>query len=352
MPREYAPLGQPRCAPPVFSKSGKRKREERKISFFGKHLVEKSIRTRVKSYAFDKRKPSASRTVCTVAAARKKEYLRTNRQLRAAPREQLRYVVIISIWSYQCHRVVPRSERVDLKRRSKIAKNRDEKMIRAKSNRVEFPPYEADGRFVEDDTRTTDTRAPTHASTCHVGNDALPFDPRDRNIFSPPLVFARDNATTRFDRVRFYTGQSHPLFASAAEKSIDAMDFATRSFPTSSSSFARSLSVTGHSYAIIFRGCSAPRPVCTLCRRWNVVPLLEDREKRRKRVARDPRLRNLLHRAIFAPVNFSLEPPTECILALEYRTFSKIFSFLLYFSLFAFLLSFFFLSSIEETRRK
>lgn len=137
--------------------------------------MEKSIRTRVKSYAFDKRKPSASRTVCTVAAARrKKEYLRTNRQLRAAPREQLRYVVIISIWSYQCHRVVPRSERVDLKRRSKIAKNRDEKMIRAKSNRVEFPPYEADGRFVEDDTRTTDTRAPTHASTCHVGNDALP----------------------------------------------------------------------------------------------------------------------------------------------------------------------------------
>lgn len=220
MPREYAPLGQPRCAPPVFSKSGKRKREERKISFFGKHLVEKSIRTRVKS-AFDKRKPSASRTVCTVTAARrKKEYLRTNRQLRAAPREQLRYVVIISIWSCQCHRVVPRSERVDLKRRSKIAKNRDEKMIRAKSNRVEFPPYEADGRFVEDDTRTTDTRAPTHASTCHVGNDALPFDPRDRNIFSPPLVFARDNATTRFDRVRFYTGQSHPLFASAAEKSI------------------------------------------------------------------------------------------------------------------------------------
>lgn len=158
-------------------------------------------------------------------------------------------------------------------------------MIRAKSNRVEFPPYEADGRFVEDDTRTTDTRAPTHASTCHVGNDALLFDPRDsndRNIFSPPLVFARDNATTRFDRVRFYTvrfytGQSHPLFASAAEKSIDAMDFATRSFPTSSSSFARSLSVTGHSYAIIFRGCSAPRPVCTLCRRWNVVPLLERR---------------------------------------------------------------------------
>lgn len=127
-----------------------------------------------------------------------------NRQLCAAPREQLRYVVIISIWSCQCHRVVPRSERVDLKRRSKIAKNRDEKMIRAKSNRVEFPPYEADGRFVEDDTRTTDTRAPTHASTCHVGNDALPFDPRDRNIFSPPLVFARDNATTRFDRVRFY----------------------------------------------------------------------------------------------------------------------------------------------------
>lgn len=191
-----------------------------------------------------------------------------NRQLCAAPREQLRYVVIISIWSCQCHRVVPRSERVDLKRRSKIAKNRDEKMIRAKSNRVEFPPYEADGRFVEDDTRTTDTRAPTHASTCHVGNDALPFDPRDRNIFSPPLVFARDNATTRFDRVRFYTvrfytGQSHPLFASTAEKSIDAMDFATRSFPTSSSSFARSLSVTGHSYAIIFRGCSAPRPVCT-----------------------------------------------------------------------------------------
>lgn len=260
-----------------FFEKWEKKKQERKISFFGKHLVEKSIRTRVKS-AFDKRKPSASRTVCTVTAARrKKEYLRTNRQLRAAPREQLRYVVIISIWSCQCHRVVPRSERVDLKRRSKIAKNRDEKMIRAKSNRVEFPPYEADGRFVEDDTRTTDTRAPTHASTCHVGNDALPFDPRDRNIFSPPLVFARDNATTRFDRVRFYTGQSHPLFASAAEKSIDAMDFATRSFPTSSSSFARSLSVTGHSYAIIFRGCSAPRPVCTLCRRWNVVPLLERR---------------------------------------------------------------------------
>lgn len=148
-------------------------------------------------------------------------------------------------------------------------------MIRAKSNRVEFPPYEADGRFVEDDTRTTDTRAPTHASTCHVGNDALPFDPRDRNIFSPPLVFARDNATTRFDRVRFYTGQSHPLFASAGK--IHRGYFATRSFPTSSSSFARSLSVTGHSYAIIFRGCSAPRPVCTLCRRWNVVPLLERR---------------------------------------------------------------------------
>lgn len=137
-------------------------------------------------------------------------------------------------------------------------------MIRAKSNRVEFPPYEADGRFVEDDTRTTDTRAPTHASTCHVGNDALLFDPRDsndRNIFSPPLVFARDNATTRFDRVRFYTGQSHPLFASAGK--IHRGYFATRSFPTSSSSFARSLSVTGHSYAIIFRGCSAPRPVCT-----------------------------------------------------------------------------------------
>lgn len=143
-------------------------------------------------------------------------------------------------------------------------------MIRAKSNRVEFPPYEADGRFVEDDTRTTDTRAPTHASTCHVGNDALPFDPRDRNIFSPPLVFARDNATTRFDRVRFYRSVLYrtvtPTVCISRGK-IHRGYFATRSFPTSSSSFARSLSVTGHSYAIIFRGCSAPRPVCTLCRR-------------------------------------------------------------------------------------
>lgn len=153
-----------------------------------------------------------------------------NRQLRAARRvrcEQLRYVVIISVRSCQCHRTRSSFQVAAKSRTSRFEttiedENRDEKMIRTKSNRI--PLYERTLR-IEDDTRTTDTRAPTRkyvprGKRC-VTITIPSLDSNDRSIFSRPLVFGRgrDNAT-EFASTWFYTGQSHPLFASAAEKSI------------------------------------------------------------------------------------------------------------------------------------
>lgn len=161
-----------------------------------------------------------------------------NRQLRAARRvrcEQLRYVVIISVRSCQCHRTRSSFQVAAKSRTSRFEttiedENRDEKMIRTKSNRIEFPF--TNGRFESKTTRVQLTRARPHASTCHVGNDALPLL-FHRSIRAIPTigVYFRDLsslvvdeitrlALTEFASTWFYTGQSHPLFASAAEKSI------------------------------------------------------------------------------------------------------------------------------------
>lgn len=116
-------------------------------------------------------------------------------------------------------------------------------------------------------------------------------------IFSRPLVFGRgrDNAT-RFDRVRFYVVLYRTVTPTVCtEKSI--ARFRDAIFSNASSSFARSLlSVTGHSYAIIFRGCSA-RPVNGLSPMEGRASFHSRRSREEEeRVARDPRLRNLLHR--------------------------------------------------------
>lgn len=159
-----------------------------------------------------------------------------NRQLRAARRvrcEQLRYVVIISIRSCQCHRTRSSFQVAAKSRTSRFEttiedENRDEKMIRTKSNRI--PLYERTLR-IEDDTRTTDTRAPTRkyvprGKRC-VTITIPSLDPRDsndRSIFPRLSSLVVDEITrlalTEFASTWFYTGQSHPLFASAAEKSI------------------------------------------------------------------------------------------------------------------------------------
>lgn len=137
-----------------------------------------------------------------------------------------------------------------------------------------------------------------------MGNDALPsLDPRDSN----DRAYFRDLSSLVVDEITrlaltefasipwFYTGQSHPLFASATEKSI--ARFRDAIFSNASSSFARSLlSVTGHSYAIIFRGCSV-RPVNGLSPMEGRASFHSRRSREEEeRVARDPRLRNLLHR--------------------------------------------------------
>lgn len=244
-----------------------------------------------------------------------------NRQLRAARRvrcEQLRYVVIISVRSCQCHRTRSSFQVAAKSRTSRFEttiedENRDEKMIRTKSNRIEFPF--TNGRFESKTTRVQLTRARPHASTCHVGNDALPL-PFHRAI--PTIgVYFRDLSSLVVDEItrpssllRGSIPDSHTHCSHQPRKN-PSRDFATRYFPTSSSSFARSLSVTGHSYAIIFRGCSA-RSVHGLSPMEHVVRRSTPRRSREEeeRVARDPRLRNLLHRAIFAPVNFSLQLPS------------------------------------------
>lgn len=158
------------------------------------------------------------------------------------------------------------------------------------------------------DTRTT-TRAPTRKYTCHVGNDALPFHPRS-DIFSPdlssPVVITRGDSLLTRDSI--YIGRSHTHCSHQPRKN-PSRDFATRSSLTSSSLFARHVVVSygGHSYAIVFRGCFARIVVDGEGRASRST--LKDREKEggTNQVARDPRLRNLLHSAIFASsVNFSL----------------------------------------------
>lgn len=232
-----------------------------------------------------------------------------NRQLRAARRvrcEQLRYVVIISVRSCQCHRTRSSFQVAAKSRTSRFEttiedENRDEKMIRTKSNRI--PLYERTLR-IEDDTRTTDTRAPTRkyvprGKRC-VTITIPSLDPRDsndRSIFSRPLVFGRgrDNAT-RFDRVRFYVVLYRTVTPTVRisrgkiHRGISRRDIFQHRH--------RRLHVRCQSRGIVMQSSfeDVPRGLCTVCRRWNtscVVPLLEDREKRRNEL-----------RAIHASVTF------------------------------------------------
>lgn len=288
-----------------------------------------------------------------------------NRQLRAARRvrcEQLRYVVIISVRSCQCHRTRSSFQVAAKSRTSRFEttiedENRDEKMIRTKSNRI--PLYERTLR-IEDDTRTTDTRAPTRkyvprGKRC-VTITIPSLDPRDsndRSIFSRPLVFGRgrDNAT-RFDRVRFYVVLYRTVTPTVRisrgkiHRGISRRDIFQHRH--------RRLHVRCQSRGIVMQSSfeDVPRGLCTV---EHVVRRSTPRRSREEeeRVARDPRLRNLLHRAIFAPVNFSLQLPSvfSCQVIALSRT-KQIF-FLLPF--FIFLSSrFSFLSSIHDrtTRTK
>lgn len=288
-----------------------------------------------------------------------------NRQLRAARRvrcEQLRYVVIISIRSCQCHRTRSSFQVAAKSRTSRFEttiedENRDEKMIRTKSNRI--PLYERTLR-IEDDTRTTDTRAPTRkyvprGKRC-VTITIPSLDPRDsndRSIFSRPLVFGRgrDNAT-RFDRLRFYVVLYRTVTPTVRisrgkiHRGISRRDIFQHRH--------RRLHVRCQSRGIVMQSSfeDVPRGLCTV---EHVVRRSTPRRSREEeeRVARDPRLRNLLHRAIFAPVNFSLQLPSvfSCQVIALSRT-KQIF-FLLPF--FIFLSSrFSFLSSIHDrtTRTK
>lgn len=233
-----------------------------------------------------------------------------NRQLRAARRvrcEQLRYVVIISVRSCQCHRTRSSFQVAANSPTSRFEttiedENRDEKMIRTKSNRI--PLYERTLR-IEDDTRTTDTRAPTRkyvprGKRC-VAITIPSLDPRDsndRSIFSRPLVFGRgrDNAT-RFDRVRFYV----VLYRTVTPTVRISRGKIHRGISRRDDIFQhrhRRLHVRCQSRGIVMQSSfeDVPRGLCTVCRRWNtscVVPLLEDREKRRNEL-----------RAIHASVTF------------------------------------------------
>lgn len=283
-----------------------------------------------------------------------------NRQLRAARRvrcEQLRYVVIISVRSCQCHRTRSSFQVAAKSRTSRFEttiedENRDEKMIRTKSNRI--PLYERTLR-IEDDTRTTDTRAPTRkyvprGKRC-VTITIPSRDSNDRSIFSRPLVFGRgrDNAT-RFDRVRFYVVLYRTVTPTVRisrgkiHRGISRRDIFQHRH--------RRLHVRCQSRGIVMQSSfeDVPRGLCTV---EHVVRRSTPRRSREEeeRVARDPRLRNLLHRAIFAPVNFSLQLPSvfSCQVIALSRT-KQIF-FLLPF--FIFLSSrFSFLSSIHDRRTR
>lgn len=187
-------------------------------------------------------------------------------------------------------------------------------MNRTKSNRI--PLYERTLR-IEDDTRTTDTRAPTRkyvprGKRC-VTITIPSLDPRDsndRSIFSRPLVFGRgrDNAT-RFDRVRFYVVLYRTVTPTVRisrgkiHRGISRRDIFQHRH--------RRLHVRCQSRGIVMQSSfeDVPRGLCTV---EHVVRRSTPRRSREEeeRVARDPRLRNLLHRAIFAPVNFSLQLPS------------------------------------------
>lgn len=131
----------------------------------------------------------------------------------------------------------------------------------------------------------------------HYHSIARPARFQRSEYISATLVFGRgrDNAT-RFDRVRFYVVLYRTVTPTVRisrgkiHRGISRRDIFQHRH--------RRLHVRCQSRGIVMQSSfeDVPRGLCTVCRRWNtscVVPLLEDREKRRNEL-----------RAIHASVTF------------------------------------------------